>query len=163
MRNTVESGWNRMSSGLDVEVVHGIPVRVSSTNNTHQSDEIVISEKISALTGLAVSVSDWKCISTDEQEWSVCIDKKEFREVLHRLALASAAMFVERYHKPIDKNAVDWDSAEFDYDFNHALEHCCIPMGSVNKKDYIDRYLSDMHTESERLVAAGIAPFVEAE
>jgi hypothetical protein len=159
----VDSGWSRLSSALDVELLHGVPIRVSNSDTSAHIDEKLITDKISALTGLSVSVCDWISLSAKEQEWSVYVDKKEFSEVLHRLALASAAMFVDRYHKSIGRNAVDWDSAEFNYDFNHALEHCGIPWDTLNKSAYFERYVTDMHEESVRLINSGIAPQVEAE
>lgn len=166
--STSDSGWSRIAPMLDVEVLHGVPVRVSKTVTSHHIepqavDENLISEKIHELTGLGVSVYDWTSISSNEQEWSVCIDKNEFEEVLHRLALSSAALFVDRFHKPIDRNAVDWDDAEYTLDFNHALQYCCIPWDTLKKSDYFDRYVTDMHRESLRLVDAGISPTVEAE
>lgn len=156
-------GWNRIASGLDVEVEHGVPVRISNTGQYSSLSEQSVSSKIHKLTGLTVSVDDWINISPGEQEWTVCIDKTEFVEVLRRLALASAAMFFDRFHKPIDANAVDWDRAEYTYDFNHAIEHCCIPYGTLNKDYYFEAYLKTMHEESVRLFDQGISPLVEAE
>lgn len=166
--NILESGWNRITSTLDVEVLHGVPVRVTNTVTQHDDSQQVIDEnqvsaKISELTGLNVSMCDWKSISANEEEWSVCINKEEFEEVLHRLALASAALYVDRFHKPIDRTAVDWDDAEYACDFNHALEFCCIPWGALNKSSYFDQYVTDMHRESLRLVSSGITPPIDAE
>ncbi len=160
---TSHNGWNRIASGLDVEVEHGVPVRISNTNKNRYLNERTISSKIHKLTGLTVSMEDWINITPNEQEWSLCIDKKEFTEVLNRLALASAAMFVDRFHKPIDRNAVDWDNAEYTYDFNHAVEHCCIPYGTLNKDYYFEDYIKIMREESVRLYEEGISPIVEAE
>ena len=158
-----QDGWCRIAPQLDVEVIHGIPVRVSCTDNEHRADEALIKEKIKRLTGLSVSVEDWVSTSPREQEWSVYVNRDDFSEVLHRLALASAALFVDRHHKAIDDDAVDWDREEFNYDFNHALEYCNIPWGELDKNDYLERYLSDMHRESVRLINDGISPLVEAE
>lgn len=161
--NPSHSGWSRVSPGVDVEVQHGVPVRLTSNNINQQLTNKRISEKIHDLTGFKVSVHNRINISPDEQEWTVCVDTKEFDEVLRRLALSSAAMFVDRFHKPIDHNAVDWDDAQFNYDYNHAIEHCCIPWESLDKASYYKRYISIMHAESVRLVYEGIAPMVEAE
>ena len=160
---TSHDGWNRIASGLDVEVEHGVPVRISNSDKYRPLDELSVTSKIRQLTGLTVSVENWVNISPGEQEWTVCIDKTEFVEVLRRLALASAAMFVDRFHKPIDANAVDWDRAEYTYDFNHAVEHCCIPYGTLDKDYYFESYLKTMHEESVRLFDQGISPLVEAE
>ena len=161
--STCHSGWRRIESGLDVEFKHGIPVRISNTDTSHNLDERAVSKKLHELTGFTVSMHDWININADEQEWSVCIDKREFEEVLHRLALSSAAMFVDRFHKVIDGGAVDWDDAEYNYDFNHAVEHCCIPYGTMNKSDYFSNYIKTMHEESVRLINEGVSPLVEAE
>ncbi len=163
--NTCISGWCRTDSGLDVEFQHGVPVRISNTDTSHILDERAVSKKLHELTGFTVSIHDWKNINAGEQEWSgsVCIDKREFEEVLRRLALSSAAMFVDRFHKAIDSNAVDWDVAEYNYDFNHAVEHCCIPYGTINKSNYFSDYIKTMHEESARLINEGVSPLVEAE
>lgn len=156
-------GWNRIASGVDVEVEHGVPVRISNTTTSSLISKQTISERVRALTGLKVSLNDWVDISADEKESSVCIDKRQFTEVLRRLALSSAALYVDRYRKPIDHSAVDWDYAEYNQDFNHAVEHCCIPYGSLNKDYYFDDYIKTMHEESQRLIERGISPIVEAE
>ncbi len=161
--NTCHCGWRRIKPYLDVEFQHGIPVRISNIEPSRQLNKRAISRKIHNLTGFTVSIQNWKNINTDEQEWSICIDKKEFKEVLHRLALSSAAMFVDRFHKVIDGNAVDWDDAEYNYDFNHAVEHCCIPYGTINKSNYFSDYIKTMHDESARLINEGVSPLVEAE
>ncbi len=157
------SGWKRVTPALDVEVRHGVPIHVHCTDQVQPYDDHQITDKVHKLTGLTVSVHDATNLSTKAHEWSVCIDKNEFEEVLHRLALASAAMFVDRFHKAISSTAVDWNEAEFTYDFNHAVEHCCMPWGSLNKQAYFDRYIDVMKKESIRLIDAGISPLVEAE
>jgi len=157
------NGWNRIATGLDVEIEHGVPVRISNTRTNRNVNKQSISDRVLALTGLTVSVDNWVSVSADEQESSVCIDKREFIEVLRRLALSSAALFVDRFHKPIDRYAVDWDKAEYDCDFNHAVEHCRISHGLLNKDHYFDFYIKTMHEESLRLIEEGISPIVEAE
>ena len=163
LMGTSHNGWNRIATNLDVEVEHGVHVHISNNNTNRVLNPHLISNEIHKLTGLAVSVDDWINITPDEHEWSVCVDKNEFAEVLRRLALSSAAMFVDRFHKPIDSNAVDWDNAEYTYDFNHAIEHCCIPYNTLNKDYYYDDYIKAMHKESVRLFEEGISPLVEAE
>jgi len=158
-----QDGWNRIASGLDVEIEHGVPVRISSKIPDDEINAQSISERVRALTGLRVTLNGRTDISSDEKEIAVCIDKSEFAEVLRRLALSSAALFVDRYRRPIDNSAVDWDYAEYNRDFNHAVEHCCIPYGTLNKEHYFEGYIKTMHEESLRLIDEGITPFVEAE
>lgn len=161
--NTTMTGWSRIATSLDVEVQHGIPVRLANSDLTQQLNIEKITGMIRSLTGLKVSMHDWININADEQEWNICVDKKEFSEVLRRLALSSAALFVDRFHKPIDPTDVDWDEAEFNFDFNHAAEHCCIPYGTLNRKDYFDDYINTMHEETVRLIKEGISPLVDSE
>ncbi len=161
--NTSHSGWSRIASNLDVEVLHGIPVRLSNTDVSQRININNVSQKIFSLTGFNVSMHDWINLNANEQEWQICVDKNEFNEVLRRLALSSAALFVDRFHKPIDRMAVDWNHAEYNFDFNHAVEHCCIPYGTLNKKDYYQDYIRTMHEETVRLVREGVSPLVESE
>ena len=82
---------------------------------------------------------------------------------MRRLALASAALFVDRYHTPIDKDSVDWDNAEYARDFNHAAECCCVDPREMDRKAYFDDYVSQMHRETQRLLDAGEPPPVDPE
>lgn len=161
--NFSHCGWTRTATGLDIEVKHGLPMRVSNTDTSQHIDEQQISEKVYKYNGFTVSLHDGVNESPLEQQWSVCIDIKEFEEVLRGLALSSAAMFVDRFHKPTDRYAVDLDYAEYTFDFNHAIKHCCIPWNMLKKEDYYDRYIDIMHKESVRLINNGISPIVEAE
>jgi len=161
--DTSLEGWSHIASGLNDEIEHGIPVRISNTDTNRPVNRKSISQRVRVLTGLTVSIDRWIHVTPDEHESHLCIDKKEFVEVLRRLALASAALYVDRFHKPIDHNAVDLDKAEYDYDFNHAVEHCCIPYGTLNKDYYFEDYIRTMHEESVRLIDEGISPIVEAE
>jgi len=163
LKTPCNDGWNRIASGLDLKVQHGIPVGVSNNGDLSLLNNQNISDKVLELTGLRVTVQNWVNVSNDEQDSQVCIDSKQFEEVLRRLALSSAAMFVDRYHRPIDRYAVDWDSTEYSYDFNRAIEYCCMPYDSVNKKQYFKNYIHAMHAESVRLIDEGVSPLVEAE
>lgn len=160
---TSYTGWSRIASSLDVEVQHGIPVRISTTDPSRKLKNVNISYIIQSLTGLSASLHNWINTTTEEQEWSLCVDQAAFTEVLRRLALSSAALFVDRFHKPIDHTAVDWDEAAYNFDYNRALERCCIPYGKLNKEDYFDDYIKTMHAETVRLVDEGLSPLVEAE
>lgn len=161
--SNTHNGWNRISSGLDVEFAHGVPVRISNRMTNWPLDVYSVSKQIKQLTGLQVSVESEIATVQEDHEYTVCIDKTYFVEVLRRLALSSAAMFVDRFRKPIDRSAVDWDLAEFNYDFNHAIEHCCLSYTSIKKADYFETYIKIMHQESTRLFNEGISPLVEAE
>ena len=157
------NGWSRIATNLDVEIQHGIPVRITSSDSSYTIDEQQVTDRIAELTGFNISIQDWVASSPDEQQWSICVDHSQFERVLLNHALASAALYVDRFHKPIDVTAVDWDLAEFNYDFNRAIESCCIPYSSIDRKDYFDKYVTVMHEESTRLIEQGISPIVEAE
>ena len=161
---TRQSGWQNLSNGFDVELQHGIPVRLSNNGQDIPSDDAELVEEVSRLSGLTVVVSGW--VDADEpgeQETRLCVDALQFEDVLHRLALASAALFVDRYHTAIDKDSVDWDNAEYARDFNHAVECCCMEPGEVDQQDYFDSYVTLMHEETQRLLDAGETPMVDAE
>lgn len=157
------SGWNRVASGLDVELRHGVPVRVSSCLPEVPVSVHTVTAQIYKLTGLNVSVHNWISLSPEEEAWSVCVDEREFSEVLRRLALSSAAVYVDRYHKPVEQSAVDWNITAFNMDFSLALEHCCLSHGTVNKDDFFTAYVRVMQKESCRLIDEGISPYIEAE
>ena len=162
--NTSSSGWLRLSSGYDVELMHGIPMRVSNNGLDKPVDDAQLVEEVAELTGLTVIIDGWTASSEPgEKEAGLCIDALEFGDVLQKLALTSAALFVDHYHKPTDQDAVDWNSAEFARDFNRAAGHCCIDADEMNRQDYFDDYVSTMHAETQRLVKDVITPIVDAE
>ena len=79
------------------------------------------------------------------------------------LARAAAAVFVDRYHKPIDDSDVDWDRLEYLSDFNAALLHCDMDDGQVDPDTYRAAYIDAMHRETHRLAHATDQPPVEPE
>ena len=161
---TTQSGWVSLSNGFDVELQHGIPTRLSNNGIEIPADDAQMVTEVGRLTGLTVVVSGW--VDADEpgeQEARLCVDALQFEQVLRRLALASAALFAERYHTPIDQDSVDWDSAEYARDFNHAVECCCLDQGEMDRKSYFSMYVEQMHAETKRLIDAGESPLVDAE
>jgi len=162
--NTMQNGWVSLSNGFDVELQHGIPVRLSNNGLDIPSDDALLVEEVTRLSGLTVVISGWEdADEPGEQEARLCVDALEFEQVLRRLALASAALFVDRYHTPIDQDSVDWDNAEYARDFNHAVECCCLDQGEMDRKQYFNIYVELMHAETKRLIDAGESPMVDTE
>ena len=162
--DTMQNGWISLSNGFDVELLHGIPVRLSNNGLDIPSDDALLVDEVSSLSNLTVVISAWKdSDEPGEQEARLCVDALQFEQVLRRLALASAALFVERYHTPIDQDSVDWDNAEYARDFNHAVECCCLDQGEMERKQYFSIYVELMHAETKRLIDAGESPMVDAE
>lgn len=159
-----QNGWISLSNGFDVEIQHGIPLRLSNNGLAIPADDALLVEEVSKLSGLTVVISGWEAAEEPgEQETGLCIDALQFEEVLRRLALASATMFVERYHTAIDQDSVDWDSAEYAKDFNHAVDCCCLDQGEMDRKAYFAAYARLMHAETKRLIESGESPMVDAE
>ena len=162
--NTMQNGWVSLSNGFDVELQHGIPVRLSNNGLDIPSDDALLVEEVTRLSGLTVVISGWEdADEPGEQEARLCVDALEFEQVLRRLALASAALFVDRYHTPIDQDSVDWDNAEYARDFNHAVECCCLDQGEMDRKQYFNIYVELIHAETKRLIDAGESPMVDTE
>ena len=162
--NTMQNGWVSLSNGFDVELQHGIPVRLSNNGLDIPSDDALLIEEVTRLSGLTVVISGWEdADEAGEQEARLCVDVLQFEQVLRRLALASAALFVDRYHTPLDQDSVDWDNAEYARDFNHAVECCCMDQGEMDRKQYFSIYVELMHAETKRLIEAGETPMVDAE
>ena len=153
------SEWVRLSGGYDIEFRHGIPSRISDNGRpTGISDGELISE-IREVAGLDVQIGDWTAGEAEnEKEAVLVVSPTQLEEVLHRLAVASAALFVDRFHKPIDKSDIDWDTQEYAEDLRVALHHCGLQPGQVNRDEYLDGYVNAMHHETERLAGADEAP-----
>ena len=158
------NGWVRLKKGFDVEFVNGIPVTLSNNGLAEPGDDAELDDEISSLSGLRSTIVGWhKCENSDEKETSLCIDATQFEEVLKRLAIASASLFVDRFHKPVAMDAVDWDKMEYDSDFNKAIIYCGLESSDYNKMDFFDIYKDCMHNESSSLIEEGVSPLVEAE
>lgn len=158
------NGWRRLDNGFDVELLHGIPVRLSNNGLDIPVDDADLVDSVSQMTELKVTIVGWHQGETaGEQETRLFVDALQFEDVLHRLALFSAALFVDRYHTAIDTDSVDWDKAEYERDFNQAVEHCGLESSDMNKDDYYKVYTTFMHAESSRLIDSGIDPLIEPE
>ena len=161
---TVRDGWESLPNGFDVEFRHSIPVRISDNGRGLTVPEDVLLEEVSALGRLHVCLGDWESGErAGEHEACLTVAGREFTEVLRRLAVSSAALFVERYHKPVDESDVDWDRLEYIKDFRAALEICGLARGDVDMDDYFDDYAEVMHRETRQLVQSGELPLVEPE
>jgi len=162
--DTTQNGWISLSNGFDVEMQYGIPVRLSNNGLDIPSDDALLVDEVTSLSDLTVVISGWEAADEPgEQEARLCVDTLQFEQVLRRLALASAALFVDRYHTPIDQDSVDWDNAEYAKDFNHAVECCCLDQGEMDRKEYFTFYVEQMHAETKRLIETGESPLVENE
>jgi len=161
---TVQNGWERLPSGFDVEFRRGIPIQISDNGKGVTIPESALVEEITALGKLQVQLGEWKPGErADEHEARVFVSGKDFAEVLRRLALASAALFIDRFHKPVDASAVDWDRLEYLTDFREALDHCGLASDDIDKDAYRDDYLETMHRETQRLAQSTDTPLVEPE
>jgi hypothetical protein len=159
-----QNGWVSLGNGFDVELQHGIPVRLSNNGLDIPADDAELVTEVSEISGLTVVIAGWEnAKEPGEQEARLCVDALQFEEVLRRLALASAALFVDRFHTTIDQDSVDWDNAEYVRDYNHAVECCCLDPGEINREGCFTIYARAMHAETRRLLDSGESPMVEAE
>jgi hypothetical protein len=161
---SVRNGWERLPNGFDVEFRHSIPVRISDNGRGMTVPEDVLLEEVSALGKLHVSLGDWESGErAGEHEACLTVSGREFAEVLRRLAVASAALFVERYHKTVDDNDIDWGRLEYLKDYRVALEFCGLARGDRDMDACFDDYVVAMHRETRRLLQTGELPLVEPE
>lgn len=160
----LKSEWVRLSGGYDVEFRHGIPFRVSDNGRSNPVSNPELIDEIRTIAGLDVRVGEWQA-GEDENERvaTLTITPAQLDEVLRRLARSSAALFVERFHKPIDQGDMDWDRLEYAEDFKLAVHLCGLEPGQVDRQEFLDRYVDVMHRESEILTEAIEPPVVRAE
>jgi hypothetical protein len=161
---TMRNGWERLPNGYDVEFRDNIPVRLSDNGKGQSVPEETLIEEVSALSALHVQLGIWQPGEKNgEREAPVFISNKQLREVLRLLALSSAAMFYDRFHKSVDQDDPDWDRLEYLKDLATALEHCKLDMSDINQDAYIDEYVKTMHEETRRLSTLAETPLVEPE
>jgi hypothetical protein len=164
MAHTFSNGWKRLANGFDVEFRHAIPVRLSDNGDPGRTPEPELLEEIARIGGLHVRLGRWlPGEHPNEHEARLYVENEELPEVLRRLAKSSAAMFVERYHKPIDREDVDWDRLEYVKDLRTALEDCGMQWKDIDRDAFLDDYLDTMHEESRRLAESKTSPRVEPE
>jgi hypothetical protein len=160
----VTNGWESLPNGFDVEFWHSIPVRISDNGHGMTVPEEVLLEEVTALGKLHVCLGDWESGErVGEHEARLYVSGREFAEVLKRLAVSSAALFVERYNKPVSDSDVDWDRLEYLKDFRIALEFCGLAWGDVDMDACFDDYIQVMHRETRRLAQSGEYPLVDPE
>jgi hypothetical protein len=158
------NGWERLPNGFDVEFRHSIPVRISDNGRGMTVPEAVLLEEVTALGKLRMSLGEWvPGERAGEHEACLYVSGGEFTEVLRRLAACSAALFVERYHKPVDERDVDWGRLEYLKDFGAALEFCRLTEGDADRDACFDDYIKVMQRETRRLAQSGELPLVEPE
>jgi hypothetical protein len=135
VKQNLHNGWGQIAPGIDVEFQHGVQLRIASQSSGQRLNEPHIANRVHELTGLTVSVKSWINAIPDERESSINIDMNEFDEVLTRLAMSSAAIYIDRFHHAIDSNTEEWIDEVHSFDFNQAIERCCIPWCTLNKTD----------------------------
>lgn len=161
---TVTNGWQRLSNGFDVEFRHGIPIRLSDNGKALEIPAATLIDEITAVGGLDVELGEWlPGEDPNEHEARLTISSDQLEEVLRRLALSSAAVFFDRFHKPVDKDDVDWDTLEYVTDYRTALEYCGLAGSDTDKEAYRDAYLETMHQETRRLAQSAATPLTEPE
>jgi hypothetical protein len=161
---STRDGWERLPNGFDVEFRHSIPVRISDNGHGLDVPEDVLREEVTALGKLHICLGDWHSGETSgEREACLYGSDREFKEVLRRLAVSSAALFIDRFRKPIEDNDVDWDRLEFLKDFSVALDYCRLSMDDVDTQSCFEDYIEAMHHEALRLAQTGDLPLVAPE
>jgi hypothetical protein len=161
---TVQNGWERLPNGFDVEFRHSIPIRVSDNGKNLTIAGPGLVEEIAALCRLRVQLGEWEPGErTDERAARVFVSGKDFAEVLRRLALSSAAMFIDRFHKPVEAGDGEWDRLDYLKDCREARDHGGRAWGDIDKDAHLDGYLETMHIETQRLAQSTDSPMVEPE
>jgi len=161
---TASYGWTGLSSGCDLELRHGIPVRLSNAGGIPDLPEAALAREVESLTGLRVSLEAWQPgEEAGEVQAKTRVAREQFCEVLNRLALSAAVLFFDRYRKPVDRDDVDWDALEYANDFRRALDYCGLDWDEVDRDASKADYLKTMHSETRRLAEATEIPLVEPE
>jgi len=146
--------WQRLNNGFDVELNYDVPVKISDNGKAGEISPDTLIQEIRELTGFNVNLGEWgPGENSGEHEALLYVSHKQLDDVLRRLAIGSASVFVDRFHKAIDLHDVDWDSAEYTYDFNRALKYCNLNWSDVDKNAHYGAYAKAMHEESLRLAS----------
>ena len=91
MGERIEHGWVSLGNGAEVHLDHGVPTDVCMMHAAAAPSPAALAGKIADLTGLRVSVGEWRAGETAaERLAAVRVSREHLNEVLRRLALASA-------------------------------------------------------------------------
>mgnify|MGYP001563541283 CR=1 FL=1 len=156
MGERIEHGWVSLGNGAEVHLDHGVPTDVCMMHAAAAPSPAALAGKIADLTGLRVSVGEWRAGETAaERLAAVRVSREHLNEVLRRLALASARVFVDYYHKAVDDEDPDWDPEEFAVDFSNAMKYCGVGWSDVDPEACFKLYREVMRAETARLAAPG--------
>lgn len=150
MDTPLTHGWVELPSGFEVELEHGIPVRVGNAGLALPHDSAALEEEIARETGLRVQIGRWEPVE-GELEARLTVSRDDLAEVLRRLARASASVFVDRFVKAYDETDTDYGQGAFAQDFSLALGYCGLDWGSVDQEPFYRDYLETFKAETERL------------
>jgi hypothetical protein len=151
----IEHEWVRLENGFDVMLEHGVPCRISDNKLPIPSSPKELQQKILELTGLHVTIGQWTPgEGKDELEAPLTVEKSDLQRVLEKLALHSAAFFVDRFNRAINqKKDPDWDETQYHEDFARVLKYCGLAWGEVKPQTYYERYRIAMEQETAKLAS----------
>jgi hypothetical protein len=152
MEALIQHEWARLPSGYDVLLEHGVPCRISNNRLAIPDSVQGLIDQIFELTGLHVTIGPWLPGEGEgELEAPLVVAKSDLDRVLHKLALHSAAVFVDRFNRAINANDPDWDEAAYHEDFGRALKYCGLSWGEVKPEAHYPAYRRAMEDETARL------------
>jgi len=138
-------GWISLPSACDMLLENGVPVAVRAHGKQAVDMERLVDD-IAAVSGLHVTVGPWRTSdAAEDMKATLHVDAQEIDEVLRRLAQASAAVFYDRYHKPIDATDTDFDDEAYAYDFGCAMEVCGLHWNQTDERGLRQDYLRRLH------------------
>jgi hypothetical protein len=152
----IEHEWARLENGFDIMLEHGVPCRISNNKLPIPGSPKELQQKILELTGLHATIGHWVPGEGDgELEAPLTVEKSDLQRVLEKLALYSAAVFVDRFNRAINQNDPDWDETQYHEDFARALKYCGLAWGEVKPQACYERYRIAMEQETAKLAYAG--------
>ena len=155
MEALIEHEWARLKSGFDVMLEHGVACRISNNKLPIPDSPKDLQREILELTGIHVTIGHWVPGEGEgELEAPLKVEKSDLQLILEKLAVYSAALFVDRFNRAINQNDPDWDETAYHEDFARALNYCGLAWGEVKPQAYYERYRIAMEQETAKLAAA---------
>lgn len=149
MGTALMEGWVPLHSGAEVHLMHGLPDRVWMEGSMPPSGA-ELADEIFGVSGLHVRLGDWQTAAGELQfEAMVTVVREDLPEVLRRLAIASAEVYYDRYHKTMGPDDTDWDDEAYAQDFDMALHLCGLHWGEVDEAQLRNEYCEAMHRASD--------------
>ena len=160
MTETERNGWYTLTPHCDLQIEHGVPVRIACEPGNVTANRPALAEDVQRYTGLHVELGPWQAGERGTtREAALQVAAEDFDDVLARYAHASAATYWDRYQQPVHARTLDdFETEAYALDFVTAMHHCGLDWRDVDKHAHSAGWQRALYSEAQRLAAYAELP-----